>query len=106
MIFGLPLGTWALLVLDPIALRWCMAVLVLSLVPLLASGWRYHGRPTVSLSLGVGALSGLCNGMASIGGMPLAVFWLGAQRNDRRPVNMAPGNDRPGFTPVYWPDRS
>ena len=60
-----------------------LALLVLTAVGLMASGWRYHGRPTVSLSLGVGALSGLCNGMASIGGMPLAVFWLGAQRNDR-----------------------
>ena len=49
----------------------------------MASGWRYHGRPSIPLSLGVGALSGLFNGMASIGGMPLAVFWLGAQRNDR-----------------------
>jgi hypothetical protein len=49
----------------------------------LASGWRYHGRPGVPLSLGVGALSGLFNGLASVGGIPLAVFWLGAQRNDR-----------------------
>jgi uncharacterized membrane protein YfcA len=64
-------------------MRWLLAVLVLVAVALMASGWRYHGRPTVPLSLGVGALSGLFNGMASIGGMPLAVFWLGAQRNDR-----------------------
>ncbi|MGX5736588.1 TSUP family transporter [Bosea thiooxidans] len=80
---ALPAGIWLLTWLDRETMRWILAVLVLLAVMLMASGWRYHGQPTVSLSLGVGALSGLFNGMASIGGMPLAVFWLGAQRNDR-----------------------
>lgn len=76
---GIALLTW----LDPQTMRWLLALLVLAAVALLASGWRYHGKPGVPLSLGVGSLSGLFNGLASIGGMPLAVFWLGAQRNDR-----------------------
>lgn len=80
---ALPAGIWLLIWLDRETMRWVLASLVLIAVALMASGWRYHGRPTVPLSLGVGALSGLFNGMASIGGMPLAVFWLGAQRNDR-----------------------
>ena len=80
---ALPAGIWLLTWLDRQTMRWLLASLVLFAVALMASGWRYHGRPTVPLSLGVGALSGLFNGMASIGGMPLAVFWLGAQRNDR-----------------------
>jgi uncharacterized membrane protein YfcA len=80
---ALPAGIWLLLWLDRETMRWVLAGLVLAAVTLLASGWRYHGRPGIPLSLGVGVLSGLCNGMASIGGMPLAVFWLGAQRNDR-----------------------
>lgn len=80
---ALPIDVSLLTWLDRDTMRWVLALLVLTAVGLMASGWRYHGRPTVSLSLGVGALSGLCNGMASIGGMPLAVFWLGAQRNDR-----------------------
>ncbi len=80
---ALPAGIWLLIWLDRETMRWVLALLVLTAVALMASGWRYHGRPTIPLSLGVGALSGLFNGMASIGGMPLAVFWLGAQRNDR-----------------------
>lgn len=80
---ALPVGIWLLIWLDRTTMRWLLAVLVLLAVGLMASGWRYSGRPTVGLSLGVGAMSGLFNGMASIGGMPLAVFWLGAQRNDR-----------------------
>lgn len=79
----LPLGLALLVWLDQTTMRWLLTSLVLGTVALLASGWRYHGQPGIPLSLGVGALSGLCNGLASIGGMPLAVFWLGAQRNDR-----------------------
>jgi len=80
---ALPAGVWLLIWLDRETMRWTLAALVLTAVALMASGWRYHGRPGIPLSLGVGVLSGLFNGMASIGGMPLAVFWLGAQRNDR-----------------------
>jgi uncharacterized membrane protein YfcA len=80
---ALPAGIWLLIWLDRETMRWILAGLIFAAVALMASGWRYHGRPSVPLSLGVGALSGLFNGMASIGGMPLAVFWLGAQRNDR-----------------------
>ncbi|RDJ19873.1 sulfite exporter TauE/SafE family protein [Bosea caraganae] len=76
---GIALLTW----LEPLTMRWLLAGLVLTAVALLASGWRYHGRPGIPLSLAVGSLSGLFNGLASLGGMPLAVFWLGAQRNDR-----------------------
>ncbi|AZO81096.1 MULTISPECIES: sulfite exporter TauE/SafE family protein [unclassified Bosea (in: a-proteobacteria)] len=79
----LPLGIALLTWLDRETMRWLLALLVLAAVALMASGWRYHGKPGIPLSLGVGAASGLCNGLASIGGMPLAVFWLGAQRNDR-----------------------
>jgi uncharacterized membrane protein YfcA len=80
---ALPAGIWLLIWLDRETMRWILAGLIFAAVALMASGWRYHGRPGIPLSLGVGVLSGLFNGMASIGGMPLAVFWLGAQRNDR-----------------------
>ena len=33
-------------------------ILVLSLVPVLASGWRYHGAPRLPLTLGVGPVRG------------------------------------------------
>ena len=37
MAVGVPFGTWALIALDPIVLRWCIAIVVLSLLPPLAS---------------------------------------------------------------------
>jgi uncharacterized membrane protein YfcA len=76
--FGLPIGTWALLVLDPIVLRWFMAVLVLSLVPVLASGWRYHGAPRLPITLGVGLFSGITAGAVLIAGPPVILYWLGS----------------------------
>lgn len=78
----LPVGVWALVWLDPLVVRWTVALLILAAACLLASGWRYAGRPGLPLSLTTGGISGFCNGLASLGGMPLAVFWLGAQRND------------------------
>jgi uncharacterized protein len=80
----LPVGIALLTSLDPQAMRWLLAGVVLTALVILASNWRYHGRAGLPLSLGVGSVSGLFNGMANLGGMPLAVFWLGAQRNDAR----------------------
>jgi uncharacterized protein len=75
----LPLGVWLLRHLDPLLLRWIIALAILLAVAVLISGWRYAGRAGLWLSLSTGAASGLANGMSSLGGMPLAVFWLGAQ---------------------------
>lgn len=83
MVAGLPLGTWALLVLDPIVLRWCMAILVLSLVPLLASGWRYHGAPRLPITIGVGLFSGVAAGAVLIAGPPVILYWLGSGNTAR-----------------------
>lgn len=74
---GAPVGVWLLLRMDPEALRWGMSGLALAMLALLASGWRYHGRPGVGLSLGVGAVSGLCSGLAQMGGPPVVAYWLG-----------------------------
>jgi uncharacterized protein len=78
----LPLGTWLLTHLDPRLTRWIIAALVLAAVAALGSGWRYRTRPSRALSLGVGGISGLAGGLAGLSGLPLAIFWLGSQRND------------------------
>jgi hypothetical protein len=78
MAAGLPIGAWALLVLDPTVLRWCIAAMVLALVPLLASGWRYHGKPRLPITLGVGLFSGVSAGAVLIAGPPVILYWLGA----------------------------
>jgi uncharacterized protein len=74
---AIPIGTFALLLLDPIILRWFIAVMVLSLVAVLASGWRYHGRPRLPVTIGVGLFSGFGAGAVQIAGPPVLIYWLG-----------------------------
>jgi uncharacterized membrane protein YfcA len=76
MAAAVPLGTWALIVLDPVILRWAIALLVLSLVPVLASGWRYRGEPRLPITLGIGLFAGVGAGAAQIAGPPVIVYWL------------------------------
>lgn len=75
---GLPVGVWLLVTLDPVPLRWAMCVLVGAAAVLLASGWHFSGRPTLRLSLAVGATSGLFAGAAEMGGPPIVAYWLGS----------------------------
>jgi uncharacterized membrane protein YfcA len=76
-LIGVPIGTWALTRLDPVVTRWLIASLVLVLLALLISGWRYRGDPHPSVAAGVGSLAGLCSGLAQTGGPPIVTFWLG-----------------------------
>jgi uncharacterized membrane protein YfcA len=72
-----PIGTWVLLVADPVMLRWAIAGVVIVLLAVLASGWRYHGRPRLPATIGVGFLSGLGSGAVQIAGPPVILYWLG-----------------------------
>jgi uncharacterized membrane protein YfcA len=74
---GVPLGTAVLAFADPQLVRWGIAAAVSALLALLASGWRYRGRPSGLVAAGVGALSGLFAGAAQIGGPPVVAYWLG-----------------------------
>ena len=73
---AVPIGTMALLIVDPIALRWCVSILVLSLLGVLMSGWRYHGRPSLPATVGVGLFSGFGGGAAQIAGPAVIIYWL------------------------------
>jgi uncharacterized protein len=83
-IICVPLGVWLLTILDPVTARWMTALSILAGVIALATGWRYRGAPGTPLSLGVGGLSGTVSGLAQLGGMPIAIFWLAAQQNNTR----------------------
>lgn len=74
---GVPVGTTLLAVIEPIALRWLISVVVLCLLVFLISGWRYHGKPKTPLTIGVGALAGLFGGATQLSGPPVVAYWLG-----------------------------
>lgn len=80
-VVALPLGVAALVYVDPLALRWFIAALILVALGSLAAGWRYHGKPTIGASFIVGAFAGFGAGAVQIGAPPLLVYWLGGQNS-------------------------
>ncbi|MBN8989186.1 MAG: sulfite exporter TauE/SafE family protein [Rhizobiales bacterium] len=74
---GVPIGTYFLSRLEPVTTRWIISAFVFALLLLLLSGWRYRGKDHVSISVGIGGLSGFCSGLAQTGGPPIVGYWLG-----------------------------
>lgn len=75
--FGVPAGTYVLANADPLTIRWAIVVLVVVMLALLVSGWRYHGKPKAPVTVLVGGLAGFCSGAAQAGGPPVVAYWLG-----------------------------
>lgn len=80
-LIGVPFGTWVLTTGDPIAIRWAIALLIVPLLALLMTGWRYHAKPAAPVTIGVGSVAGFLSGLAQVGGPPIVLYWLG--RKDR-----------------------
>jgi uncharacterized membrane protein YfcA len=78
---SIPLGAYLLIVLDPVMLRWCIAFLVLGLVTILMSGWRYHGPSSVAITTGVGLFAGVGAGAAQIAGPAVILYWISRGNN-------------------------
>ncbi len=72
----MPFGSYALIAVDGDTLRRVIGVLVLAFAVLLASGWRYHGRRPMRLSLAVGALAGVMKGATGMSGPPVILYLL------------------------------
>jgi len=69
-------GTLILHYADPVWLRWLMVGVVLVVVVVLGSGWRYHGRPLLIVTILVGLAAGALGGATQITGPPVVLFWL------------------------------
>ncbi len=75
-LIGVPVGTYLLSRLEPVATRWIISAFVFALLLLLLSGWRYRGKDYPALSIGIGGLSGFCSGLAQTGGPPIVGYRL------------------------------
>jgi uncharacterized membrane protein YfcA len=71
-----PVGIWLLHSLEAGIVRWILSGFVLSGVLLLATGFRYRGRPGIAPTVATGMLSGLMNGLSGMGGPPVVFFYL------------------------------
>lgn len=76
-LIGIPLGTAILRQVDPTPLRWAIAALVVAMLALLISRWRYRGQPTAPVTIGVGIAAGILSGAAQAAGPPVVAYWLG-----------------------------
>jgi len=72
----IPAGLWLLITLPNEVVRRFVAAVVLGLVAIMWSGWRYRGERTTALNLGVGALSGLLSGTTGVGGPPVILYLI------------------------------
>jgi len=57
---------------------------VLGAVILLASGWRFAGRPRTTTTLAAGVSSGFLNGLAGMAGPPIAFYYLAGDETTTR----------------------
>jgi uncharacterized membrane protein YfcA len=73
---GVPLGNLVLTRSEPEPMRWAISAIVLAAVALLASGWRFAGRPRTTTTLTAGVSSGFLNGLAGMAGPPIAFYYL------------------------------
>lgn len=75
----LPVGVWVLAHSDPLALRWALSILVLCMLGVLMSGWRYKGEPTALASFAVGGAAGFSGGSTGISGPFVIAYWLSSR---------------------------
>jgi uncharacterized membrane protein YfcA len=73
---AVPLGIWLLRALDAASVRYAFSAIIVGAVIMLATGWRYHGRPGIVPTLATGLLSGTMNGLAGMAGPPVVFFYL------------------------------
>lgn len=83
-VVGVPLGTFVLTGSEPEPMRWAISAIVLMAVVLLASGWRFGGRPRPATTLAAGASSGFLNGLAGMAGPPIAFYYLAGNETATR----------------------
>jgi uncharacterized membrane protein YfcA len=75
-VVALPIGIWCLSIVDPAAFGWLISSIVLFLLFLLITGWRYRGELTFRLTVGTGALGGFMTGFSGIPGPPVIMLYM------------------------------
>jgi len=76
IVVGTPIGMSLLAYTNPDAMRLVISCLVLTFALLILRGFNYHGPRTFQVHSGLGLISGVCNGTAALGGLPIVTFLL------------------------------
>lgn len=73
---GTPIGTFVLVSIDPGVMKIVISALVVLMIAFLAMGWELKQRVHASILLFAGAIGGLIQGAAGIGGPPVVAVAL------------------------------
>ena len=87
-VVALPLGLWWLTRVDPAVFGWAVSLIVLGLLGLLMTGWRFRGALTRPMTVAAGALGGFMTGFAGIPGPPVIMLYMAS----RLPVRVIRAN--------------
>lgn len=71
-----PFGTWALVIVDGDVMKIVIALVVIAMTIMLYRGWQPSQRSGSGTLLGIGAVAGLIQGSAGIGGPPAVAMAL------------------------------
>lgn len=82
-VLAIPVGAYLLTTIDPTPIRWALVPIIVVLLGIILSGWRYHGTPKVIVSLLVGATSGFLSGLIQLSGPPVVVLWISGPAEPR-----------------------
>ncbi|MCV2868951.1 sulfite exporter TauE/SafE family protein [Defluviimonas sp. WL0002] len=77
-VVALPIGVWLLSRLPQDPFRWGLSVLVVLVLAVMASGWRYRRAIGERLVAGIGVLGGFMGGLTGMAGPPVIVFYMAA----------------------------
>ena len=75
-ILFMPLGIYFLATTESEVFRWIVAGLILVLLGLMISGWRYTKRLGTIGTFGVGGISGFMSGFFGMGGPPVIMMYM------------------------------
>ena len=81
-IITIPIGIFFLLAINEQVIKIIMSVLVIFFVIIIASGWRLKSTITTYVLIFTGAISGLMQGIAGMGGPPIVTILLSKGDNN------------------------
>ncbi len=79
VVFAMPLGLWSLSYISPEEFGWIVSGIVLLLLVLLMTGWRYSGPLGAKLTVATGAVGGFMTGFAGIAGPPVIMLYMASK---------------------------
>ena len=80
-LLGMPVGFYLLTKMSPELFRWLVCLMSFAMLAALAGGWRYRNPLNEAMTIFVGTISGVLQGVAGLPGPPVILSYLSSPRN-------------------------